>query len=136
MLWRFPHIGQEIFQQLNDQSISECREISQSWQEFINSEKFYKKRIKEMIEKHTKAYNDESVHYYCGGSTKETLTPLHSAALTGQFQMFKKIIQEDHSQGFLLHQLWIIDYYVKCSLNNLSNENITTGVSREMTIQK
>ena len=114
MLWRFPHIGQEIFQQLNDQSLSECREISQSWQEFINSEKFYKKRIKEMIEKHTKAYNDESVHYYCGGSTKETLTPLHSAALTGQFQMFKKIIQEDHSQGFLLHQLWIGNYYVKC----------------------
>ena len=95
MLWRFPHIGQEIFQQLNDQSLSECREISQSWQEFINNEKFYKKRIKEMIEKHTKDYNDESVHYYCGGSTKETLTPLHSAALTGQFQMFINIIQED-----------------------------------------
>ena len=95
MLWRFPHIGQEIYQQLNDQSLSECREISQSWQEFINNEKFYKKRIKEMIEKHTKAYNDESVHYYCGGSTKETLTPLHSAALTGQFQMFINIIQED-----------------------------------------
>ena len=95
MLWRFPHIGQEIFLQLNDQSISECREISQSWQEFINNEKFYKKRIKEMIEKHTKAYNDESVHYYCGGSTKETLTPLHSAALTGQFQMFVNMIQED-----------------------------------------
>ena len=95
MLWRFPHIGQEIYQQLNDQSLSECREISQSWQNFINNEKFYKKRIKEMIEKHTKAYNDESVHYYCGGSTKETLTPLHSAALTGQFQMFINIIQED-----------------------------------------
>ena len=37
---------------------------------------------------------------------------------------------------FLLRQLWIINYYVKSSLNNLSNENIKTGVSREMLFQK
>ena len=30
---------------------------------------------------------------------------------------------------FLLSQLWIINYYVKSSSNNLSNENINTGVS-------
>ena len=31
---------------------------------------------------------------------------------------------------FLLRQLWIVNYYVKSSSNNLSNENIKTGVSK------
>ena len=38
------------------------------------------------------------------------------------------------SRGFLLRQLWIINYYVKCSSNNLNNENINTGVSRGIII--
>ena len=33
------------------------------------------------------------------------------------------------SRVFLLHQLWIVNYYVKSLSNNLSNENINTGVS-------
>ena len=32
----------------------------------------------------------------------------------------------DFSRVFLLRQLWIVNYYVKGSLNNLSNENIKT----------
>ena len=40
------------------------------------------------------------------------------------------------SRGFLVSQLWIVNYYVKCSSNNLSNEKINTGVSREMKFQK
>ena len=34
-----------------------------------------------------------------------------------------------NSRVFLLRQLWIVNYSVKSSLNNLSNENINTGVS-------
>ena len=37
---------------------------------------------------------------------------------------------------FLLRQLWIVNYYVKSSSNNPSNENITLCVSREMILQK
>ena len=33
-----------------------------------------------------------------------------------------------HSEVFLLRQLWIVNYYVKSSSNNLSNENRNTGV--------
>ena len=33
------------------------------------------------------------------------------------------------SKVFLVHQLWIVNYCVKCSPNNLCNENINTGVS-------
>ena len=38
-------------------------------------------------------------------------------------------------RGFLC-QLWLVNYYIKCLSNNLSNENIKTGVSREMIFQK
>ena len=41
-----------------------------------------------------------------------------------------------YSRGFLQRQLWMVNYYVKCLSNNLSNENINTGVSREMIFQK
>ena len=44
--------------------------------------------------------------------------------------------QVNISRVFLLSQLWIVNYYVKSSSNNLSNENIKTGVSREMIFQK
>ena len=42
----------------------------------------------------------------------------------------------DFSRVFLLGQLWIVNYYVKSLSNNLSNENIKTGVSREIIFQK
>ena len=40
------------------------------------------------------------------------------------------------SRVFLLRQLLIVNYFVQSSSNNLSNENIKTGVSREMMFQK
>ena len=41
-----------------------------------------------------------------------------------------------NSRGFLLRQIWILKNYVKSLSNNLSNENMNTGVSREIVIQK
>ena len=41
-----------------------------------------------------------------------------------------------HSEVFLLCQLWIINYYVKYLSKHFSNENINTGVSKEIIIQK
>ena len=37
---------------------------------------------------------------------------------------------------FLQRQLWIINYYIKTSPNDLSNENRHSGVSREIIFQK
>ena len=34
---RFPHISEKIFQQLDDKSLTNCREVSKSWQEFLDS---------------------------------------------------------------------------------------------------
>ena len=45
-------------------------------------------------------------------------------------------IDKVFSRVFLQRQLWIVNYYIKSLSNNLSNENIKTGVSREMIFQK
>ena len=43
---------------------------------------------------------------------------------------------DPNSWGFLLGQLWIVNYYIKCLSNNPSNEDINTGVSREIILQE
>ena len=48
----------------------------------------------------------------------------------------EKMMRSDDSQVFLLHQLWIVNYFVKSLSNNLSNENIKTGASRDIGISK
>ena len=32
----FPHIAEEIFQQLDDKSLTNCREVANSWNKFID----------------------------------------------------------------------------------------------------
>ena len=49
---------------------------------------------------------------------------------------YQNMAKHGNSRVFQLRQLWIVNYYVKSSSNNLSNENIKTGVSREMIFQK
>ena len=41
-----------------------------------------------------------------------------------------------YSRVLLLCQIWIVNYYIKCLPDNLSNENKNTGVFREMIFQK
>ena len=40
------------------------------------------------------------------------------------------------SRVLLFHQIWIVNYFVKFSSDNLSNENKNIGVSREMIFKK
>ena len=37
--WRFPHIAQQIFEELDNKSLSGCLEINNLWQNFINEKK-------------------------------------------------------------------------------------------------
>ena len=46
---RFPHLGEQILNSLCNKSLADCREVSQTWQEFIGNERFYKNRIEEEI---------------------------------------------------------------------------------------
>ena len=44
---RFPHLGEQILNSLHNKSLADCREVSQTWQEFIGNERFYKNRIED-----------------------------------------------------------------------------------------
>jgi hypothetical protein len=42
---RFPHIGKQIFEELDNDNLTECREVCKSWQTFIDNEKITWNRI-------------------------------------------------------------------------------------------
>ena len=48
--WRFPHIGQQIFEELENISMAKCLEINKWWQKFINEQKILQINL---LEKHT-----------------------------------------------------------------------------------
>ena len=45
LLTRFPHIGEQIFANLDDQNLTKCREVCDSWMMFLEVEKLIWKRI-------------------------------------------------------------------------------------------
>ena len=45
ILTRFPHIGEQIFANLNDQNLTKCREVCDSWRTFLDGEKLIWTRI-------------------------------------------------------------------------------------------
>ena len=78
ILWRFPHIWEQIFNRLSNQSLAKSKTVSKTWNNFITNEKFYKLRVNyEMIQKD----KDEN------GKTQ-----LHKKAIDGELSEFKLII--------------------------------------------
>jgi hypothetical protein len=48
---RFPHLSQEVFDSVDNQSLLKCQEVSLPWCEFLQKQKFYQIRIiKSIIE--------------------------------------------------------------------------------------
>ena len=45
VLTRFPHVGEQIFANLDDQNLTKCREVCDPWMTFLDSEKFIWTRI-------------------------------------------------------------------------------------------
>ena len=48
---RFPHIGIQFFEKLDDSNLAKCREVSKSWKNFIDSKELPRKRIHQNWEK-------------------------------------------------------------------------------------
>ena len=113
ILWRFPHIGDQIFNRLSNHSLAKCKTISKTWNDFIIHEKFYKQRVAyEMIQKdkdkngktqlHQKARNGQLSDCKLiidhvenkNPADKFGVTPLHLAANNGNFDICKLIIEK------------------------------------------
>ena len=83
-IFRFPHIAQQIFEQLDDESLANCREADRDWQYFINYENFYKCKIQKLM-----------LRYKKQSWSNRNMSPLHLAAATGQTQVVLDIIKEE-----------------------------------------
>ena len=109
---RFPHLSLAIFQLLDDQSISKCREVCLLWKNFIDEEKsLIRVRIIEIIhanEKNLECYNEEILQsapieslskiacsvkqFYQKTPRAYGQTLMHFAAMSGQVTIVKEII--------------------------------------------
>jgi hypothetical protein len=40
LIFRFPHVAEQIFQQLNDEDLAKSREVEKLWQKFIDERNY------------------------------------------------------------------------------------------------
>ena len=45
MLWKFPHVGQQIFKKLSNKALAKNKKVARTWKHFITNEKFYKQKV-------------------------------------------------------------------------------------------
>ena len=88
----FPHIAEEIFQQLDDKSLTNCREVARSWSVFIDDRNLSWIRI--IKSPTTLSYRSTRSKYLSPGSTY-----LHLAAVTGQAVVFKDICEDEENKN-------------------------------------
>ena len=79
---RFPHLSVAIFDKLDDQSLSKCREVCKSWLEFLDQEKSIRTRIIRIIKNAIECYKPEILEL----ATVENLSKLACAVR----QFYKK----------------------------------------------
>ena len=77
LIFRFPFVAQQIFEKLDNKSLTKCREVSKMWKDFIDDRNYSWIRI---IKIPTILQNEN--------------TYLHTAAKSGQIEMFEMIINE------------------------------------------
>ena len=78
MLWKFPHVGQQVFKKLSNENLAKSKKVARTWENFITNEKFYKQKV----------------HYETKQKEKDNIgmTPFHYAALEGNLLECKLII--------------------------------------------
>ena len=79
--WRFPHIGEKFFKKLSYKNLVNCKAVSKSWYHYIIKQKFYLIQCR--------------LHYENLQKNKDKFgrTPLHKAAINGDFLKCKSIIE-------------------------------------------
>ena len=111
VLLRFPHIGSQIFDQLDNPFLTKCREVSDSWNSFIDNEKLpwirmiiqHIKPLASPWKKFLQKSNYESlveiassvIQYYKEfNCVPENTVPLHFAAMTGKTEIIERLLQK------------------------------------------
>ena len=119
MILRFPHLAEQICQELGNQDLIKCKEMSRSWKKFIEDEKLYWSRIiiqmttcfipkRDILEHLLKNSNGEVVKKI-GVAACETIRKhtegwyrnvFYFALVSGQTEFLKKLIISSNVQNF------------------------------------
>ena len=114
---RFLHIGEQVFKQLDNENLTKCREISKSWEDFIDNQKLpwirmmkkyqleleFNKKILEEWQKFVKSYNVVTLQkiaikverFFKDNPDEEypILDPLSAATLSGNIEIVGKLLE-------------------------------------------
>ena len=82
VLLRFPHLLEQIFQKIDDESLVECREVARSWQNIIDERKYLWLRLVDIP-----------------AILERGNTYLHLAAQTGQIEAFEMALNEEEDKN-------------------------------------
>ena len=113
VIMRFPHLAEKIFDSLENKSLTTCREVSKSWNNFVCKKKFFLIRVIEGEVEYFHALGNDWKKIFDKGTTEtiadlrngvgqfygkgnglkyhEGLTPSHVAAGTGKLELLKSI---------------------------------------------
>ena len=115
---RFPHIGEQVLKQLDNEDLTKCRKISPSWNEFIGNQKLpwirmmkkylceleFNQNILEDWQNFVKSYNVATlqeialtVENFCKDDPDEdylVLDPLSAATLSGNIEIVAKLLKK------------------------------------------
>jgi hypothetical protein len=137
LILRFPHLCENIFDQLNNENLAKCIEVSKTWNNYFIKQKFFHcRKIKRIIEKNhsfgefwkkvlSKANTEISLQLslavekffvekdgFLHSKVHHGLTPLHIAASLGIFQIVEYIFQKCEIENIIVkyskRNLWKI----------------------------
>ena len=109
---RFPHIGDQIYTELDNQTLTRCRQVCDSWRTFLDSEKLIWARSilnyiepenscqwKNFMKKNPASILEEIEHGVRQFYTKypfkiEGMSPMHFAAMYGNICVLKSLIND------------------------------------------
>ena len=110
IFWRFPHIGEQIFEELDDTGLSKCLEINKWWQKIIIERKI---RQINQLERHT--YIKASIlKKALGNKDFETVHKLANYSM----KVYRKVIIDKNHEDYAYRkqQQEIIDYLFEKNL--------------------
>mgnify|MGYP001292961127 CR=1 FL=1 len=93
-LGRFPHIIESIIDLLSNEEICKLREVSQTWQNFVDTPRMFDWRLSNKGEDYSNYFYHLHPHEDQWGQTN-----LHFAAMTGQCQVVELKLEEENGKS-------------------------------------
>ena len=94
IILRFPHLGESIFEQLDNESLAKSREVCDFWKNFVEGQTFYNLRLMRLIKSLTNC-SDESLMKILQKSNSDFVIEFGSNVLNDCGKFLKKSREND-----------------------------------------